>query len=487
MASINTTVSMTSASTNSNSPIPTDVEEPRKKVAGSRGGKRSVTHLSKAQLARKRANDREAQRNIRQRTKEHIENLERKVKELEQGGRSGSIERVLKRNRELEDEVERLRSMVNGHHTPVIAAHADIPEILTPQKGSLEWMPESASGAWAHPVSHVSSLNPHAEIPASNAAYPTTTAQAYPATTTTTMGYNEEGAHQIYPPTESWGSPTHYAPPTQAIQKSAQAWSPVDSSFSQPSRFPDMQMTGFNEVVNQQNFSSPTCWQNQPSIYSFQMSTKLKSPVTYLDQLIFSVIQSHRHLHSTSALSGDELLGPALPSVHILFNQPGPAEKQPPDIVQVMEKYSAVIANRGFPLIPEKLASFLCMYRFIQFQILPTYETFQMLHEWQAPRPSQLKTLHPAWMDLPPWGKFRDKIIENQGKYDTPEFQHDYALGLSINFPMDPMKALIFDNGKIMISPVLNNHLSDINNVTMSKAFGDKYPEFRDCCRITEV
>merc|ERR1711981_634007 len=105
-------------------------EEPRKKC--SRGGKRSVTHLSKAQLARKRANDREAQRNIRQRTKEHIENLERKVKELEQGSRSGSIERVLKRNRELEEEVEKLRAQITGHHTPVLGAQAppEIPEDL---------------------------------------------------------------------------------------------------------------------------------------------------------------------------------------------------------------------------------------------------------------------------------------------------------------------------------------------------------------------
>ena len=38
--------------------------------------------LSDAQLARKRANDREAQRIIRQRTREHIENLERQVAEL---------------------------------------------------------------------------------------------------------------------------------------------------------------------------------------------------------------------------------------------------------------------------------------------------------------------------------------------------------------------------------------------------------------------
>lgn len=84
-------------------------------------------------------------------------------------------------------------------------------------------------------------------------------------------------------------------------------------------------------------------------------------------------------------------------------------------------------------------------------------------------------------------GKFRDKIIENQEKYDTPEFQNDYAVNVRVNFPFDPLKALVFDNGKIMIGSVLNKHLSEIDKFSMKKAFGDKYPEFRDCCRIEEV
>ena len=51
---------------------------------GNRGGKRSVTHLSNAQLARKRANDREAQRQIRQRNKDRICRLESKIAQLEE-------------------------------------------------------------------------------------------------------------------------------------------------------------------------------------------------------------------------------------------------------------------------------------------------------------------------------------------------------------------------------------------------------------------
>ena len=88
-------------------------------------------------------------------------------------------------------------------------------------------------------------------------------------------------------------------------------------------------------------------------------------------------------------------------------------------------------------------------------------------------------------MDLPPWGKFREKIIENQERYDNIEFQNEYATNLHVNFP-DPMEALIFEDGQIKISVKLDRHLSDISNMSMKKPFCDKYPEFRDVCRFEE-
>ena len=71
--------------------------------------------------------------------------------------------------------------------------------------------------------------------------------------------------------------------------------------------------------------------------------------------------------------------------------------------------------------------------------------------------------------------------------YDNPEFQNCYASNLSVNFPHDPMKALIFEDGQIMVSKELDRHLSDISNMSMKKPFADKYPEFSDVCRFDEV
>lgn len=85
---------------------------PRKRE--SRSGTRKVSHLSAEQLERKRANDREAQRSIRQRTKEHIEHLEHQVSLLqaqvaELRPRSERFDELVQQNAALQAEVNRLK------------------------------------------------------------------------------------------------------------------------------------------------------------------------------------------------------------------------------------------------------------------------------------------------------------------------------------------------------------------------------------------
>jgi hypothetical protein len=241
-----------------------------------------------------------------------------------------------------------------------------------------------------------------------------------------------------------------------------------------------------SEVITPPAYTTTNCWQSQPSTYAWQISTKLKAPVTHVDQLMFSVIHSQRHLHMTSDLSNADIIGPEFPPVDVLFNQLGPA-KPSSTLTEVMARYSAVLSNRGFALLPEKIASFMCMYRFVQWQIAPTHTTYRALHDWQIPRPAQLMIAHPAWMDLPPWPKFREKIIEDLARYDNMEFQNDYASNLSINFPYDPMKALVFADGQIKVSRMMEVHLADLTNMSMKKPFAEKYPEFRDVCRFDEL
>lgn len=75
-----------------------------------RVGTRSVNTLSEAQLERKRANDREAQRIIRKRTREHIENLERQVAEL--GDQKERLDKALEHNSQLEAQIAALQQQI---------------------------------------------------------------------------------------------------------------------------------------------------------------------------------------------------------------------------------------------------------------------------------------------------------------------------------------------------------------------------------------
>jgi len=82
----------------------------------SRAGTRSVNTLSALQLERKRANDREAQRAIRQRTKETITSHEKEIFDLkaEVSTRDRMLAAAQTRTRELEEENAYLRSRLGG-------------------------------------------------------------------------------------------------------------------------------------------------------------------------------------------------------------------------------------------------------------------------------------------------------------------------------------------------------------------------------------
>ena len=88
----------------------------------SRAGARSVNKLSQAQLARKRQNDREAQRAIRQRTRDQIETLARQVRELSDPGNQRRLawkieqrnREIQQRNRELEEEIVMLKEKIDS-------------------------------------------------------------------------------------------------------------------------------------------------------------------------------------------------------------------------------------------------------------------------------------------------------------------------------------------------------------------------------------
>ncbi|KAF9774673.1 hypothetical protein IL306_007296 [Fusarium sp. DS 682] len=103
-------------------------------VKSKRKGTRNVSTLTPVQLARKRAKDREAQRAIRARTKEHIERLERELAGLRsKQSRDRTVQELLRRNKAIEKELIQLKEIM----TESMTSSSYCAPGLTPQQLSL--------------------------------------------------------------------------------------------------------------------------------------------------------------------------------------------------------------------------------------------------------------------------------------------------------------------------------------------------------------
>lgn len=75
---------------------------------------RGVANLTPEQLNKKRANDREAQRAIRERTKGQIEGLERKIQELTSQQPYKELQHVIRQKEVVEAENEEIKKRLNS-------------------------------------------------------------------------------------------------------------------------------------------------------------------------------------------------------------------------------------------------------------------------------------------------------------------------------------------------------------------------------------
>jgi thiamine pyrophosphate-dependent acetolactate synthase large subunit-like protein len=87
---------------------------------------RGVANLTPDQLAKKRANDREAQRAIRERTKNQIENLERKIRDLTSQQPDQELQQVLRQKELVEAEnsdIKKRLASVLSLIQPILGQH----------------------------------------------------------------------------------------------------------------------------------------------------------------------------------------------------------------------------------------------------------------------------------------------------------------------------------------------------------------------------
>ena len=126
------------------------------------------------------------------------------------------------------------------------------------------------------------------------------------------------------------------------------------------------------------------------------------------------------------------------------------------------------------------------MFIVMRWQICPTQEAYDRLPEWMTPRPSQLFTPHPAWVDHLPWPKMRERLVRIFHSVPFDEFFIPYTTTLSLNWPYEARDTLLTIPGtdELSINPVFERHLLDLNNWTLGPAFAKAHPDLADTCKI---
>lgn len=198
-------------------------------------------------------------------------------------------------------------------------------------------------------------------------------------------------------------------------------------------------------------------------------------PTCPLDSLLLDFL-SERHQRVAEGLPMHEVVGPRYPSVSSLLNPANSAYSHP-----VSKFFTDILAT--FPDIsklPERVAVLYVMFLVMRWQVSPTRENYELLPPWITPLPLQLAEPHPAWIDHLPFPQMREKLTRfwNPTDYAFDNFFVPFTTTLSLSWPYEETDTLLQspDSDELMINPVFERHLRNLDNWKLGDAFAKAFP-----------
>jgi hypothetical protein len=417
--------------------------------------------LNPAQLAQKRANDREAQRAMRQRNKAYTASLELRLKQLSDvlAARNDGeyLEKLRKENRELELNKSRLQELLEK------SSHA-FEKILV------------------SPVS-ISSQDPH-KTPRPNF--------------DTTMLLQTEPLHLgeslsfTGPPVATLTHQTPWRLESPEIQHvrvndlsihkvsaenqdscSSQTYSYV-SEFSMPSGpHSYKQYDSCKEVIqlpiHKSKTSMPSSFICQPSTVFWELPILVIPPTGDVDKYIMELVQSHRHNNITTVSPSSDariLVGGG--------NARIPIDPVSTAISHIVHGYKFLTQT-----IEVKAATVCMLYNHIRWLVAPRMDTYNNLPFWYQPRASQMAHAHPLYVSLLLWPRLRDSVIHNQQLYPTETFLAIHVDALVFNWSHGPQNMVYLDNGVMRFTHRFEAAVANLENWGLDDTFGLAFPELR--------
>ncbi|KAI1316060.1 hypothetical protein F5Y16DRAFT_406911 [Xylariaceae sp. FL0255] len=184
--------------------------------------------------------------------------------------------------------------------------------------------------------------------------------------------------------------------------------------------------------------------------------------------LQLSLMGSHEQQSSEAAKQSTS----SKPDLHALLQKDCRSDDDISNVVgDIVRSYSEIEA------LPQKVAVFYLIFGLTKWLVLLDQESWDFLPEWSRPTPTQISTAHAAWIDRIPWPQVRDYLIANPS-ITIDDFAAAHSTNFSVSWPYDPSSVLItVGKDTVNMNPVFEEHMRQIENWTVSKAFRERWPE----------
>ena len=386
-----------------------DAAQPASKKRRTAAASRGVANLTPEQLARKRANDREAQRAIRERTKTQIDRLHARIRELESQQPYHDLQLVLRDKEAVQAENADIRKRLESVMAllqPILRAPAGLNELaaaaeerLPPPLPRRDTEP-APSAIHPHPHPHPNNNNsnhaPHLQVTLHDLAAHTPSDTHSPAAADAPRqwlypadGHAHAHAHQPnhlrrYPPDHPM--PFDERLGVDFLLENNTQRRPVDPDLPPPHQ------------GQPSNVCSTGLGQYAPNLVPHLTLPRNIPGTCPLDVILLDFLQD-RQARAAEGVPIKSLVGPSYPNFTSLVYPDRSVESHP-----LSKLFTDIL--RTFPDIcgvPEQVAIVFIMFLVMRWQIEPTPENYDRLPHWVTPRASQLFTAHPCWFDHLPW------------------------------------------------------------------------------------
>ena len=169
----------------------------------------------------------------------------------------------------------------------------------------------------------------------------------------------------------------------------------------------------------------PPAFVNHSGTPAWKHPLRLVPPTGPVDSILIGLLQRQRSV-AQSGSPKEAVIGSYSPSLKALLNPEHSNSVHPINSV-----ISGLLQRTALRALPEKAAALFVIHHLCQWQILPSEETYGNLPEWHVPRPSQLLTPHPIWIDQVSISRSSQLFLANQFMFKSRSTHSDRSFGES--------------------------------------------------------